>query len=490
MPCNVELVFALVAPIGSDLDAITEILSDYLQGVKHHPVTVRLTDSFTISKSDREHRNGKKYYSHLMDYGDELRRSARNNAAVAGLAAAAIKKVRHQDVDIPVCVIVRQLKTPEEVARLREIYGSRLFVMSCYSARKNRIETLARRLADRGQEIQIEKFRADAESLILRDEQDPRDKWGQNVRKTFPTADFFVDADSREGLQQSLGRMLEILFGHPFHTPTRDEYGMYLAEAAALRSAALGRQVGAVVTTRDGDIVSVGCNEVPKAGGGLYWESDAPDQRDFTLGHDTNDRFKEKLLGEVLHRLIEKNWIRKGKAKKGIKRLIDRLLYRANNPILAGTQVDSIIEFGRCVHAEMAAVVDAARRGAAVNGGVLYTTTFPCHECARHIVAAGIKRVIYRLPYPKSLVRELYPDSIDIDDEGCHTGRVAFSSFVGVAPRRYNSLFTMRARKDDKGIVIKWSAENAKPVLGEYFPGHDLIEDDEDACIAAFATSG
>jgi cytidine deaminase len=191
-----------------------------------------------------------------------------------------------------------------------------------------------------------------------------------------------------------------------------------------------------------------------------------------------------------LHRLIEKNWIRKGKAKKGIKRLIDRLLYRANNPILAGTQVDSIIEFGRCVHAEMAAVVDAARRGAAVNGGVLYTTTFPCHECARHIVAAGIKRVIYRLPYPKSLVRELYPDSIDIDDEGCHTGRVAFSSFVGVAPRRYNSLFTMRARKDDKGIVIKWSAENAKPVLGEYFPGHDLIEDDEDACIAAFATSG
>ncbi|MDN3612645.1 hypothetical protein QWZ16_23945 [Vibrio ostreicida] len=26
---------------------------------------------------------------------------------------------------------------------------------------------------------------------------------------------------------------------------------------------------------------------------------------------------------------------------------------------------------------------------------------FPCHNCAKHIVASGIKRVVYVEPYPK-----------------------------------------------------------------------------------------
>src|SRR5579871_385409 len=70
--------------------------------------------------------------------------------------------------------------------------------------------------------------------------------------------------------------------------------------------------------------------------------------------------------------------------------------------VIGGAQLLNVIEYGRCVHAEMAAIVDAARRGVAIAGCTLYTTTFPCHECARHIVAASIRQVVYIDPYPKS----------------------------------------------------------------------------------------
>jgi deoxycytidylate deaminase len=93
---------------------------------------------------------------------------------------------------------------------------------------------------------------------------------GQNVRGAFPLADNFVDARTTIEVQRSLERFVELIFGYPFHTPTRDEYGMYHATSAALRSADLSRQVGAVISNKEGDVVTVGCNEVPKPLGGLY----------------------------------------------------------------------------------------------------------------------------------------------------------------------------------------------------------------------------
>ncbi|MFO2375906.1 cytidine deaminase, partial [Pseudomonas aeruginosa] len=71
-------------------------------------------------------------------------------------------------------------------------------------------------------------------------------------------------------LKAQLWRVIDILFGQPYVTPTFDEYAMFMAFSASLRSADLSRQVGAVLT-RDEGIISTGANDVPKAGGGLYW---------------------------------------------------------------------------------------------------------------------------------------------------------------------------------------------------------------------------
>jgi cytidine deaminase len=118
-------------------------------------------------------------------------------------------------------------------------------------------------------------------------------------------------------------------------------------------------------------------------------------------------------------------------------------------PILADAQVTDLLEFGRCVHAEMSALMEAARKGRSVEGATLYCTTFPCHMCARHIIAAGISRVVYIEPYQKSQAKSLYPDSISVDGiEGSDAKSVRFEPFFGVAPRRYMRMFQMLQRKD------------------------------------------
>jgi hypothetical protein len=67
------------------------------------------------------------------------------------------------------------------------------------------------------------------------------------------------------------------------------------------------------------------------------------------------------------------------------------------------------------------AISDAARLGRATKHATLFCTTFPCHICTKHIVAAGIDRVVFLEPYPKSLSQKLHGDSItfetDIPDE-------------------------------------------------------------------------
>lgn len=45
-----------------------------------------------------------------------------------------------------------------------------------------------------------------------------------------------------------------------------------------------------------------------------------------------------------------------------------------------------------------------------LDGCEMFTTTFPCHICAKHIIAAGIKAVYYIEPYEKSLAIELHDD--------------------------------------------------------------------------------
>lgn len=51
------------------------------------------------------------------------------------------------------------------------------------------------------------------------------------------------------------------------------------------------------------------------------------------------------------------------------------------------------------LHAESNAILKCAKYGIACNGGTMYCTYSPCFECAKLIIQAGIKRVVYHMSY-------------------------------------------------------------------------------------------
>lgn len=65
----------------------------------------------------------------------------------------------------------------------------------------------------------------------------------------------------------------------------------------------------------------------------------------------------------------------------------------------------------RAVHAEQNALIQAAKLGLSVNGGILYCTHFPCNICAKMIINSGIKRVVYKEDYDDKFSEELLKES-------------------------------------------------------------------------------
>jgi len=59
------------------------------------------------------------------------------------------------------------------------------------------------------------------------------------------------------------------------------------------------------------------------------------------------------------------------------------------------------------VHAEQNALIQAAKLGLSVDGATLYVTYRPCVICAKLIINAGIRRVVYRYDYPDEFALEL-----------------------------------------------------------------------------------
>ena len=207
-------------------------------------------------------------------------------------------------------------------------------------------------------------------------------------REKAPERDVFIDSTDLVRSRTQINRFVELLFSNPYVTPTIDEYGLFHAKAAALRSADLSRQVGAVIMTDDGEIIAAGCNEVPSAGGGAVWEGRLADRdkdyRDFRIGHDSTARMKQEILAEIFQCLKDEGWLDQDRKNKSANELAAKALYEGKRP-LKGTRAASIMEFGRMVHAEMSAICAAARRGLSVLHATLYCTTFPCHiVCSPH----------------------------------------------------------------------------------------------------------
>lgn len=367
--------------------------------------------------------------------------------------------------DIPVqkrtAYVIDSLKNPEEVKRLRQVYGDLFWHVTVFAPDQVREKRL----------IASSIIETSVRYIMKRDEQEG-EKAGQQVSKTAHLADFFIrnHTDVVHNIEPAIRRFLDTIFGTELYTPTLNETGMMKAASAAVRSACMSRQVGAAIYSAENELIGVGCNDVPKSGGGLYSSdlAEEEDKRCYRWGGKKchNDDKKQKLATSIAK-------IVTGIDDEGSGR------FREVYSNVTESESKNLIEFSRSVHAEMEAIVSVARggKGSTVNG-TLYTTTFPCHSCARHIIAAGIKRVIFIEPYSKSLALELHNDAITLTDE---PHKVQFEQYEGFAPRSSMRVFSSvgRDRKDSAGKFIEISRRDASPLfphpLDSYMSSEELV---------------
>lgn len=142
-----------------------------------------------------------------------------------------------------------------------------------------------------------------------------------------------------------------------------DEYFMGIAIWSATRSKDPSTQVGACIVNKENRIVSVGYN-------GL------------TYGMD-DDNFSWDSIGEKTN-----------------------CLYTTKDPWVA--------------HSELNAILNA--RGADLRGTTLYATFFPCNNCAKAIIQAGIKKVVYLRMYT-------YEEVVEISKEMFEKAGVEYVAF-------------------------------------------------------------
>jgi len=483
-----ELIVGFIGPIGCGIAKIVSETENLLVDAGYVVRRIKISD-FLRAEIDagrckpEDYANTSSYfrrYNELQDAGKLLR----IRLGKACLAEHAMEKIGvHRLADAPpdaevdevvpkkVAYLIDQLKHPDEILMLRTVYRRLFYLIGTTSYKANRKQLL----------VELGLSGAEADQLIKRDRKED-EAAGQQLEKGLKLADLYIrNRVGSDHYKSALVRFLELVHGKKIHTPTREEYGMYLAHAAGAKSACLSRQVGASIFAVDGEVISTGRNDVPKAGGGLYGFDVANDKRCFADGGICHNVKHKNLMRQKISDTVK--GLRDEKSLN-LGAVTDDDLFKLTESIYKQSGLDNLIEFSRSVHAEMDAIVASARNGArSMSGGTLFSTTFPCHSCARHIVAAGIVEVFYIEPYEKSLALVLHEDSISFDEEepadkgteASKARKVRFVHFEGISPRAYIDMFQQHGeRKDDDGKYHEGNNDDPKKIPEYLDPYRDF----------------
>lgn len=137
--------------------------------------------------------------------------------------------------------------------------------------------------------------------------------------------------------------------------PSWDEYFMAICRVVARRSTCLRRQVGAVLVS-ERRILATGYNGAPKG-----------------MAHCAE-------LGGC---------------------------YREQLRVPSGERQ----ELCRALHAEQNAIIQAAVHGVKLEDVTAYCTTLPCVTCAKMLINADVRRIVYEIDYPDELSRRMLAEA-------------------------------------------------------------------------------
>lgn len=379
-----------------------------------------------------EKRNSKGEFNRelLQKIGNEIRR----DKGPGYLAAEILNRISRIEEKIggkrDYAIVIDGIKNSGEVAELRKYSNFFLFAIDAFlNKRWGR-----KKLDYNGNEIEFE-------------EDDKRDHnenidYGQQVDKCVYLSDILInnDSDNKNELYHKILTYLVLIKKKNYSYPLPCETIMTQAYCESLKSSCIKRKVGAIIVN-NGKPIAYGYNDVPP--------NEIPCEDKLKMCK--RDEEKINLIKELKKcpycGMEVEQTIECPGCHSFIK--INDLTPKCQNPecnldldidtffICRHCRVKIIEKFigkkselCRAVHAEENAILQLSTLGISLNNmnATLYTTTFPCLQCANKIIAAGIKAVVYVEPYPIKDAWDLLVNSL---------GQKKVEKFQGIKARAY-----------------------------------------------------
>lgn len=253
-----------------------------------------------------------------------------------------------------------------------------------------------------------------------------------NIEKTVEIADVHINnSDSESKTYAETKRQIVRYVGLIMHPglvpPTQIEYCMQAAYDSKLNSGCLSRQVGAVISDKDFNIIATGWNTTPS--------NQIPCSLRSLLTLVRDDKDDEFGMSEYERTDKEYREFLRSKVAK-----IDFSLLQGRNCSYCFKDAYNAYKkqknqvYTRSVHAEEMAFLQSAKIGTpSVKGGCLFTTASPCELCSKKACHTGISKIYYIDQYPGISYKHIL---------NCGKDSPEMIPFRGAIGRAYTQLYT------------------------------------------------
>lgn len=252
----------------------------------------------------------------------------------------------------------------------------------------------------------------------------------QDVETCIQSADIFLannepDSSPKLKLKESILRYISLMIRPGLVIPTPEERCMQIAYTAKLNSGCISRQVGAVVSDNQFNILSIGWNDVACGENPCIYRNliDLQQQIDLPAYSDYEKRGDSEFHHFVKTLPLEgAEDVLLGVSPTFCFKSLNESLTREKNPMNA-----------RALHGEEKALLVCDQTK--VQGGFLFTTSSPCEMCAKNAKEHRISRIYYIEPYPGI-------SHSHIRSAGSEDNRADYKLFEGAIGRAYTQLYT------------------------------------------------
>lgn len=377
--------------------------------LEHHRDFVKVRLSTPVRERFGEHDSPSR--QELQRLGDEIRESEGADA----LARLALETVD----EAAALLVIDGVRNVAEVAHFKNVFGHRftlIGIVATPEARWSRIRN--EQYLDPGMS------EGDFHNDDRRDRNEETE-YGQQVELCMDSSDILIDNTEGVTLNEFLQKVesyADLCTGAERRHATDNEVFMHMAYAGSHSSKCLKRHVGAVIVDERSDVVAVGWNENPTDTKPCMLEPAYEFRcyrdivRDDALRELADEGYVCPVCSTELPVLEGPPWYCPSCADEGRKTDLAAVFFP-----------DRAMSWCTAVHAEVRAILAADR---SLRGSTLYSTTFPCFQCAEKIAHVGISQVIFTEVYPD--VRAA--DRLDL-------AQIEYAQFEGVRSSAFERLF-------------------------------------------------